>query len=546
MCSRLGRLHFRRRLFQAIARGATITACALFVLCLFAFVDYQWSLTRPTRTVLLFLTLVSALLLLAHTLWLLLRKRTLAQAAREIERAAGSRGNSLVTLAETLKGDDEAGARSYMFARLEGQARLELSNMDERVVAPRAGSVRGAGALALVLLLLLSLRLVAYPAFTREAGRVLLLVADNAAPAKVATGNAANLNEGSGPASIKESVVRVLPPAYSGLTAEEVTGDAPVRVLAGSQIEVILNTNGAVAGASLSFNGSANTMRSLGEGRFSGTFMAMASGAFEARLLVDEDGATPSVVRAVEVYNDIAPEARIIEPASDQLLRAVPTAPVVVRWMASDDLGLAGVALKYIKSRGEGDSAKFTNGEVSVGNVERAGAREWRGTSVLDLGRLDMQPGDTLVFWLEARDRRADGNNTGRSASLAIAISAPELAKLNLSDLMPNEIGRFLLSERQIIIHTEKLHNERARLAPAELKRRAGDIAAEQRDFKNSFNDYIKVEGEGEVEQTGTNASAPTIEERVRAAEDERTAPHFHGIPEPPSGAATSVKEMTY
>jgi hypothetical protein len=32
----------------------------------------------------------------------------------------------------------------------------------------------------------------------------------------------------------------------------------------------------------------------------------------------------------------------------------------------------------------------------------------------------------------------------------------------------------------------------------------------------------------------------------VRAAADERTAPHFHGIPEPPAAAPTAVKELTY
>ena len=66
-----------------------------------------------------------------------------------------------------------------------------------------------------------------------------------------------------------------------------------------------------------------------------------------------------------------------------------------------------------------------------------------------------------------------------------------------MSDLLPNEIGRFLLSQRQIIIHTEKLHNERARLNAEELKRLANAIAADQREFKNSFNDYIHLEGAG-------------------------------------------------
>jgi hypothetical protein len=544
----LHHLYFRRRLIQATAKGATITACALAALFVIAIVDYRWQLSRSVRIALFTLILISALTLLSHVLWLLFKRRTLVDAAREIERAAGSSGNALVTLAENLEADERSEAtRNYMLARLEGQARFELSNVDERDVVPQAGALRGTGALAFIFFLALLLRVFAPLASAREVSRVLLLAADDSSARQAAANSSANLNDVNATVALKELVVRVVPPAYSGLSVEEITGDAPIRALAGSQVEVVLSTSGAVAGASLSFNGSQNSMRSLGLGRFSGTFTANASGAFEARLVADENSAPSPVARALEVYTDIAPEARITEPASDQLLRVVPNAPVVVRWTASDDLGLAGVALKYIKSRGEGDSAKFTNGEVSVGSVEQRSAREWRGATALDLQRLDMQPGDTLVFWVEARDRRLPAtNNIGRSASLAIAVAAPELAKLNLSDLMPNEIGRFLLSERQIIIHTEKLHGERARLAPAELKNRANGIAAEQRDFKNSFNDYIKIEGEAEVEDAGTGSNAPTIEERVRAAEDERTAPHMHGIPEPPSGSSTSVKELTY
>jgi hypothetical protein len=544
----LSRLYFRRRLLQSIARGTIVVACAIYALCAIAFVDYRWPLPRPLRVALLSMILLTALLFLAHAVWLLLRRRKLVEIAREIERAAASSRNALETLAESLEGVEGAESKLYMFARLERQARVELSKIDERTVAPPSGAIRGAGALAFALLLLLALRLAAPFATAREAKRVLLLAGDDAFSERLASNAATGRSdEAAGVVTIEEMHVRVVPPAYSGLSVEEVSGDAPVRALAGSQVEVILNARGAVEGASLSFNGAVNSMRSLGAGRFSGTFTASLSGAFEARVHADERRAPAPVVRAVEVYNDAAPQARIIEPANDRLLRSLPEAPVSVRWTATDDLGLASVALKYIKSRGEGDSAKFTNGEVSLGSVERGSLREWHGAATLNLGRLDMQPGDTLVFWIEVRDHNPNANNVGRSASAAIAVAAPELAKLNLSDLMPNEIGRFLLSERQIISHTEKLHNERGRLSKSELKNRANDIAAEQRDFKNSFNDYIHLEGAGEAEDAGAgSSSAPTVEEQVRAAEDERTAPHMHGIPEPPAGSSTSVREMTY
>lgn len=541
----LRRLYSTRLLWRAIGEVTLVLACALVALCVIALVDYGWNLPRAARIVLLSLVLLATLFLLARSVRDVVRRRALAEMAREVERATGSSRNALVTFAESASGEGSLTSEGYMLARLERQARGELEEIDERLVAPRETAVRGALALAFMLLLISALWLAAPLAFAREVGRVLWLAGDDALLGQLDKDVAAKMNGANAGITVNELRVRVVPPAYSGLSVEEVSGDAPVRALSGSQIEVVLHVSGGVEDASLSFNGSTNQMRSLGEGRFSGAFTANLSGAFEARVHANDEGSAPPapIVRAVEVYTDAPPEARIVEPASDQLLRSVPDKPVNLRWTARDDLGLAGVALKYIKSRGEGDSAKFTNGEIGTGSVSRASVREWQGAATLDLQRLDMQPGDTLVFWLEARDRSASANNTGRSASLAIAIAGPELAKLNLSDLMPNEIGRFLLSQRAIIIHTEKLHGERARLSKEELSKRSNDIAAEQREFKNSFNDYIHIEGAGEDEGSG---AAESIEEQVRAAEDERVAPHFHGIPEPPTAAPTAVKEMTY
>jgi hypothetical protein len=553
-------LYSRRVRRQAIAVVSLVVACALAALLLVAFLDYGWGLARAARTGGLFLVLLSSLFLLARLFTAFLRRRTLTELAREIERAAGSCRNALVTFSESVEGAGiEEGtaiaSEPYMLARLERQARLEFSLLDEETVAPRKGAVRGMSALLSLLLLLASLRVFAPVAFAREVRRVLWPIADDASLGQSLNSNGAtNANGPEAVISVDELRVRVVPPIYSGLGVEEVSADAPLRVLAGSQVEVELHATGAATGATLAFKDSTNSMRLLGAGRFGGAFTADASGAFEARVRVEDESRAPApIVRAVEVYNDAQPEARITEPASDQLLRSVPSSPVALRWTARDDLGLAAVTLKYIKSRGEGDSAKFTSGELGPGDVRRASVREWQGQGALDLRRLDMQPGDTLVFWLEARDRRplssAGANNTGRSASLAIAVAAPELAKLSLSDLKPNEINRFLLSERAIIIHTEKLHSERARLQADEFKRRAGDIASEQREFKNSFNDYIHIEGAGEDEgaMAGGGATSPSsVEEQVRAAENERIEPHFHGIPEPPAGSSTSVKEMTY
>lgn len=535
------RLSFRRRVWRVVACVSWGMACVLMLMCIVGVVDYARPLSRGLRVCLVAPLLFGAVALLAYAVRLLAERRRLSLMAREVERAAKLGENALVTFAENVERAPQV--VPYMLARVEAQARKSLAQLDERAMMPRRDAARAAGLLSFILLLMLVMLVVAPTAFAREARRLIRLEADVISTRQTGGTDATVESKA---ISIESFRVRVVPPAYSGLSVEEAVGDAPVRALAGSRVEVELTASGRFDRAALSFGGATTQMRALGEGSYSGSFIAQASGAFEARLIADNAQTPAPVVRAVEVYADATPEAHITEPASDQLLRGVPQSPVPVRWTARDDLGLADVTLKYIKSRGEGDSAQFTNGVVPLGSVERGSVREWRGAATLDLVRLAMQPGDTLVYWLEARDRNPNANNLGRSATLAIAIIAPEPVKLNLGDLGPNEIGRFLLSERMIVIHTEKLHNERARLTREELNRRAQEIASEQREFKNSFNDFIRLEGAGEDKGNANSIGPQSVEDQAREAADERTDVHMHGIPEPPQGTPDNVRDMIY
>jgi hypothetical protein len=549
----LRRLFVSRQFWQAFGRVVGIFAALLLWLVIVGVFDHFRPLARATRLVLVLPALIGGLAGIGPSIWLAVRRRSLSQIARVVERTGRLDGNALVTFAENV---DQPPANfaipSYMRSQLDGQARRDFQAIDVRRVAPRENALRAAAALVCVVFVLVVLGIVAPKGFAREARRILWLDADDASVKNSAGNVGANLE--SGAISIESFRVRVTPPSYSGLSVEEATGDGPVRALAGSQIEIFVSTRGRFDSAVLNFAGASNQMRSTGDGDYSGSFVANASGAFEMRIDADNGRAPSPVVRAVEVYPDAPPEARIAAPAGDQLLRAVPAAPVDVRWTARDDLGLADVVLKYIRSRGEGDAAQFVNGTVALGNVNRGSARDWQGGAALDLNRIGMQAGDTLVYWIEARDRNPSSNNLGRSASLAIAISAPEPVKLNLGDLGPTEIGRFLLSQRMIIINTEKLHRERNKISRDEFMKRAQYIAADQREFKNSFNGFISTEGGGE-EPGGTHGSEGAnqactdpaeIDARVQESEAERTGVHMHGIPEPPSGAASNVRDMIY
>ncbi|MGH9914301.1 MAG: hypothetical protein ACRD63_03320, partial [Pyrinomonadaceae bacterium] len=308
-----------------------------------------------------------------------------------------------------------------------------------------------------------------------------------------------------------------------------------------------------IDGGSMIFGKSVTALRRVNISAYNGSFVCHQNGIVEIRLTGDEGKVKlpPPFIRAVETTPDTAPEIILTAPTGDQLLAEVPDRAVLSSWKARDDLGLKSVKLKYVMSRGEGDAAKFTNGEIA-GVIKQNG--EYTGSIPIDIRKIGLQSGDTLIFWIEAQDTNPAGTGIGRTASAVIAIRGPELARIALGDLSAIEFGKTLLSERQIIIHTERLHNEQSKLNREEFIKRANEIAAEQRDFRSSFTNAIRKEGPGahddhHGESTGDNqkntgVNSQDIERQVREAEDERTEVHNHGIAEPPQGAPESIREF--
>ncbi|MEO8433434.1 MAG: hypothetical protein ABI596_00945 [Pyrinomonadaceae bacterium] len=539
--ARLRGLSIRLRLWRGLPHVAIVLAVSMLLLWLLSVVDYLWPMPLTMRVSLLASIVFTGLFFLWRTVHAFARARTLAESAREVERAAGLQDNAVTTFAEVSEHQANPGGRPaiapYMAERLQVQARLEFDRIEPGLFSSRRLLTLAAVSCLVAVGLLLASRLLAPVAFAKESRRLLWLTRDESSAATKSSRAAVT----PGLADFVEVRLRIEPPRYTGLPMEDLSGESSVRALAGSRIEVNARLGQNRPGATLAFNGTTEPMGVLGDGLYGGSFTANSTGALEVRT-GEVEGRGSSVIRSIEVYPDASPEARITQPASDQLLSAVPAAPISVRWTGRDDLGLAAVSLKYVKSRGEGDAAKFSSGEVSSGPVEKSTAREWRGMVSLNLATLDVRPGDTLVYWMEARDHNPAAGAAGRSASMLIAIAAPDAPRLNVGELRPNDMGRFLLTQRLIINHTEKLNSERQKRSPADFKGRSNDIAAEQRDFRNSFDDFIKSEGAA----GGDGDEHSSVAERARAITDARMEVHDHGIPEPPAGAPAAVRDFIY
>ncbi|MBW3536051.1 MAG: DUF4175 domain-containing protein [Gemmatimonadetes bacterium] len=297
---------------------------------------------------------------------------------------------------------------------------------------------------------------------------------------------------GGAPASMGSLRWVVHPPGYTGLPPRPGREGEPLAALPGSGVE-------------LHGEGDARppTLRGLVVGGDT-LAPAAASGGWSARWTVEPDqrGVQVEVLddgRVVErrvvplrVLRDRPPTVELLEPERDVML-ATPTGVVPVRAVARDDFGVAELELRWVRSRGSGESFDFEEGTWAWDvQAEDDGART--GSRALRLAELDLAPGDVLHVRATATDRNGvTGPGRGVSATRQIRIAREdELSEVTTLIGFPIQREREpLLSQRMIILLTEELQAEAAGMSRAALLDAAEDIADEQRRLRTRMGEQI-------------------------------------------------------
>ena len=328
----------------------------------------------------------------------------------------------------------------------------------------------------------------------------------------------------------------VTPPAYTGLAAREGRGDDPVSALPGSRVRIRSRFSPRWSGVHAEAIGGAP----LAVARRGDEWVVELVLPADARGVTLEARAEGEVVdrRVVPLVPlaDQPPDVQLLAPEEDLVL-AAGAGRVVFRAIATDDYGLGAFRLHWTHSRGSGESYEFVEGNWEFGRVERSG-REARGELAVDLAALRLEPGDIMHVRAVARDRN-DVTGPGESVSRTriVRVARPEeLDKVNTDIGAPPELPEDpVLSQRMVILMTERLQRERPRLRPDALAHRAAEIARHQARLRDVVGEQIYVrqtealqaEGLefGYVEQVGTGGG----HDHAGEAGDE----HGHDAPSP-------------
>lgn len=473
---------------------------------------------------------------------------SLAGAARwRSGRAAGSK-NALATYFEL----GESGSTPvYVAHAVSAAAAAEAAAIDPRAEASLRRTAGRAGLATVLGAVVLASPFLGYDL----AGRLAPPRTPAAERAGTADGSAAT--DATGDAADRLVVLVVAPP-YSGRPAERLENPSEIAALAGSRIDVQLEPGHPGVTATLAVGAGADVpLDPRADGRLGASFDAREPGSIAVRPR-DERGERRVFLVPVRVDEDRAPEVRLVQPVADVLVEAAARPAFLdVAFEATDDFGIGGAKLVWIRAIGEGDATEFARGELPVQITARTPAGAVRGACRLDLAHLGVVPGASLVFHVEARDRNdVTGPSTGLSESLVFEVAAPDPpAPVTLADLRPEDFQRFLVSQRMILERTLKLHARRGRMPERDFQVESTGLARDQRTFKESFDQFIEIHGEAEhapvvdfssekavakaqdeaLHQAGADDAGKTADPVARAeaahdaAVEARTEEHQHG-----------------
>jgi hypothetical protein len=307
---------------------------------------------------------------------------------------------------------------------------------------------------------------------------------------------------------IEKASISIVPPRYTGRPARKLT-QFDLEAEAGAQISWQITFNQALRDAALILvNADTLALREIRAGVYATSVYLQESILYQLCVTTSEGKTHSFEYHRVEIVKDFPPAIVVVQPEPRTEINSVRAQSIRLEAIIDDDYGLQQAELVATLARGSGEGVKFRESKMAPGNIQRESRRRWRARMQLDLHELGMVPGDELYFFLEALDQREPIAQRGRSDTYFVVWK--DTARVEVAQnagLLVNPVPEYFRSQRQIIIDTEKLLQDRLQLAESEFKRRSQNLGLDQQSLRMRYGQFL---GEEFTNQIGFPAAGET------------------------------------
>ena len=200
----------------------------------------------------------------------------------------------------------------------------------------------------------------------------------------------------------------------------------------------------------------------------------------------------------VQVINDLPPVIQIKTPKQYTYIDAGEKPQVILDATVTDDYGVSGTEIYATIAKGSGEAVKFKEQKIEFPISFSQNERKYNLQKTIDLQALNVEPGDELYFYVQARD-----NNAQLSRTDVYIVSVQDTAQLLSMDgiLSGTDIKpEYFRSERQIILDAETLLKEKDTLRQDKFKDRSNELGTDQKLLRLRYGKFLGEEAEGNIE----------------------------------------------
>ncbi|GAB3934249.1 DUF4175 family protein [Mucilaginibacter myungsuensis] len=279
------------------------------------------------------------------------------------------------------------------------------------------------------------------------------------------------------------------PPAYTG-KASYSQDKFTIRVEEGSTVSWSIKTNIEVSKLTLIFNDKEliNLKPDADWKSWTGSRAINKPGFYQIAI----DGKLSDLYQ-IETIKDAPPVIHIKTPKQYTYIDAGEKPLINLIAALNDDYGLSSALIHATVAKGSGEGVKFKDYSIPFG----ASGRSSQLQHIFDLPKLNMEPGDELYFYIEAKD-----NHQQKSRTEVYAVNIQDTAALlsmdgivNGSDVKPE----YFRSQRQIIMDTEKLLRDKDTMSRERFNTTSGNIGADQKLLRLRYGRFLGEEDESDV-----------------------------------------------
>ena len=209
---------------------------------------------------------------------------------------------------------------------------------------------------------------------------------------------------------------------------------------------------------------------------------------------------------SILVKTDQIPDVRFSRDTASTLKFAKQHQPIVdITVLMRDDFALSDAKVRMSLARGTGEAVKFRDIERPLSAFE-ANTREQTLNIDWDLTELGMEPGDELYLAVVAWDNKPGIPQEGKSSTIIVKWLDEEVEQVTAAGIVMDLELEYFKSQRQIIIETKQLIQDKKQLELAEFNETSRQLGLAQSDLKQRYGQYLGDEFEGEVMHAHSDA----------------------------------------